>query len=129
MICEQAKLLRSSGFIDEIDDIITLEALNQTRQWKFPDTTQCPFNLCRREFGYRADAINHFIHKHAKNAYYCSKCETPIEVYRQDDIDEHNHRLHRNEYDPLTFDVSPSGSKSSSSSSAENVCYSHMAFT
>lgn len=136
LVCEQTKLLRSSGLIDEIDqidDIITLEALNQMKQWKFPDITQCPLELCHREFGYRADAINHFKHRHAKNAFFCSKCDEPIEVYRPDDVQEHNRRAHQGENIASNFDVSSSGSKSlpfsstsssSSSSLAENVWYS-----
>lgn len=118
--------MRSSGFFyEEIDDIITLEGLNQTRQWKFPDSTRCPLDLCRREFGYRAEAINHFKQRHARNAYYCSTCEEPIEVHRQDDVQDHNRRMHRHENADVSSKTSFSSS-SSSSSAAENVFFSQL---
>lgn len=121
--CVQPKLLRSSGVIekiDELDDIITLQDCNnkQTVEWNFPDITQCPVELCRRELGSRLDAFNHFKHRHLKNAQYCSKCSEPIEVYRQEDVQEHEYRAHQSESDATSNASKPS------SSSTENVCHS-----
>lgn len=112
--------MRSSGFVEEIDDTIILEALDEKKEWKFPNTSQCPFEKCRREFGYRLDTINHFKQKHTKNAYFCSECDICIAVYRQEDLLDHNRRLHRDEDTPSEFGTSASCSKSLSSS-AENV--------
>lgn len=120
--------MRSSGIIekiDDIDEIFTLEDCNQKQpvQYKFPDITNCPVELCRREFGSRRDAFNHFKQRHFKNSQYiqyCSTCDELIEVYRSDDVREHKHRVHRNENVALDFDRSSNVSRQSSST--ENVC-------
>lgn len=94
--------------------MITLEACNQTMQWKFPvNLTQCPLEMCRREFGYRNEAIAHFKNRHAKNAAFCTKCDKPIEVYRQEDVKEHDRRVHRYEKAALNADQSSSTPASS----------------
>lgn len=108
--------------MNEFDDIITLEGCNQKIQYKFPDVTQCPLELCRRELGDRAAALLHFKNRHAKNALYCSKCDSPIEVYRQDELEEHNRRVHADENVALSCHKSPNVSKKSPSlSSIQNV--------
>lgn len=122
---DQAKLLRSSGVIekiDELDDIITLEDCNTKEpvQWNFPNITQCPVELCRREFGSRFDAFNHFKRRHLKNAQYCSECAEPIEVYRQEDVQEHERRAHLSGNDASDFDQLSNVSRPSTST-AENV--------
>lgn len=102
--------------IDELDDIITLDDCHtkQTVQWIFPDITQCPVELCRRELGSRFDAFHHFKNRHLKNTQYCSKCAEPLEVFRQEDVQNHERRIHWNENDAPD-------SKPSSSSTTENV--------
>lgn len=108
--------------IDELDDIITLEDCYQKQpvEWIFPDITQCAVELCRREFGSRIDAFKHFKQRHLKNAQFCSKCSEPIEVYCQEDVQNHERRVHRNENHATDFGRL-SNISGPSSSSTENV--------
>lgn len=126
-VSKQTKLLRSSGIIekiDELDDIITLEDCNnkQPVEWIFPDITQCPVELCRREFGSRMHAFKHFQQRHLKNAQFCSKCSEPVDVYCPEDVREHEHRVHQNENHATDSDRLSNVSRASSST-PQNVCH------
>lgn len=118
-------MLRSSGKIekiDELDDIITLEDCKKKQpvEWIFPDITQCPVELCRREFGSRMHAFKHFQQRHLKNAQYCSKCSEPVDVYCPEDVQEHEHRIHWSENHATDSDRRSNVSRASPSTS-ENV--------
>lgn len=107
--------------IDELDDIIMLEdcKTKQAVEWIFPDITQCPVELCRREFGIRMDAFKHFKQRHLKNAQFCSICSEPLDVCYDQDVKNHEQRAHQNESE-MDLDRYSKVSKPTSSST-ENV--------
>lgn len=107
--------------IDELDDIIMLEDYisKEPVEWIFPEMTQCPVELCRREFGARMDAFKHFKQRHLKYAQFCSKCSEPLDVECDQDVQNHEHRAHQSEGE-MDLDTQTNVSRPSSSAT-QNV--------
>lgn len=48
-------------------------------EYRFPASlTNCPIYACRKEFGIRASAIDHFKSRHSKNSVFCEVCVNVI---------------------------------------------------
>lgn len=97
----------SDGASDEESDLITLKGLGQETQWRFPnDLTRCPMYTCRKEFGIRDAAIDHFKYQHIKNAVYCEVCDKPVGAKCRYTFEAHYKNLHPN-VDPPEFLKNP----------------------
>lgn len=64
---------------DEENDLLILEGCGQRMEYRFPNgLTQCPISACRKEFGIRASAIDHFKSRHSKNSIFCETCDNVV---------------------------------------------------
>lgn len=80
---------------DKESDVIILKGLGQKTAWRFPsDLTRCPIYTCRKEFGFRDSAIDHFKFQHTKNVVYCNVCDKPVKAKSRITFESHFHKLH-----------------------------------
>lgn len=80
---------------DEENDLIILKGLGQRTPYHFPKgATQCPIYACRKDFGIRAMAIDHFKLQHSKNAYFCEICDRPTSAKVPYTLLSHFKKLH-----------------------------------
>lgn len=64
-------------------------------EYHFPKrATICPIYACRKEFGIRAMAIDHFKSRHSKNSVFCEICNRPVSAKVHNTFLEHYKKLH-----------------------------------
>lgn len=75
---------------NQIEEIVVLSACGIRFEWPFKwDSEKCPVRNCREPFDARADAIAHFMEKHAGRSTLCSICQKPIVMRTVGDIQYH----------------------------------------
>lgn len=107
---------------DDGDDLITLSGCGRISQWTFPaNKTDCPVVSCKKQFGVRSDAIDHYKKRHSQLSIYCSQCDKPIVAPHISHFKNHYIRRHP-DVDPETnFFNGPSTSGTSEKKTVSNL--------
>lgn len=80
---------------DEENDLIILEGCGQRTEYHFPkETTACPIYTCRKDFGIRALAIDHFKLQHSKHSIFCEVCQKVVKAKSPASFLSHHKNMH-----------------------------------
>lgn len=91
---------------DAKDDMITLRGCGRITKWRFPQNSKrCPVRTCHKNFGFRADAIQHYKRCHAPHSILCPICSKVIVVRGRYKFIQHCTRTHPDKKIPFGLDA------------------------